>query len=387
MRREYLDLLQCPLCMSRLALTGESNDAGDIESGELQCQNVSCKRKYAIRGFVPRFIESNSYSDSFGPQWKTFAKTQLDDEACQESMLRFVSEIDWRADELQGKHVIELGSGAGRFVDVVSRLGANLVIGLDASDAVDASQSNLGGRDNVLFVQGDIFSPPFRREVFDFAYSIGVLHHTPDPPAAFEKMVDLVRAGGRAGVSVYEISLYHRRNRNSLKVSTKELFWALNMWRCEFFRSITTRIPSSWFLAYCRFFIPVLHWINKIPILRYARYLFPATCYRHLPVEWSMLDTHDTYATQIVHQYRHKDVFQWFLRAGLHNIVINNGRAGWVSLTGAKLAIPLIDEMQRAIREQPLGPGLAENTDPEESPSDDRKTAPALVGAHQQHDV
>lgn len=49
-----------------------------------------------------------------------------------------------------------------------------------------------------------------------------------------------------------------------------------------------------------------------------------------------MLDTMDTYSTKIVHQYRAKDVFQWFLKLGLKNIILMNSRAGWVSIVANK---------------------------------------------------
>ncbi|MCA9187061.1 MAG: class I SAM-dependent methyltransferase [Planctomycetales bacterium] len=176
----------------------------------------------------------------------------MDTDQVAESTLRFSSEINWSEDDIKGKCVIELGSGAGRFVDVVSRMGARLIVGLDASDAVDATQANLGHRENVLIVQADMFHPPFRPGTFDLSYSIGVMHHTPSPSDAFKKMVELTKYGGRVGVSLYEISLYRRPNRNSLKTSTMELLWAMNAWRCEFFRTITTRLPQTWFLAYCK---------------------------------------------------------------------------------------------------------------------------------------
>ena len=47
-----------------------------------------------------------------------------------------------------------------------------------------------------------------------------------------------------------------------------------------------------------------------------------------------MVDTHDTYATKIVHKYRGKDVFQWFLHEGMSDIILRNSRGGWVSVTG-----------------------------------------------------
>ncbi|HEX3083077.1 MAG TPA: methyltransferase domain-containing protein [Pyrinomonadaceae bacterium] len=351
MRKEHLEFLACPDCRSDLELQPAST--GRIETGSLSCG--SCGTNYPITNFIPRFSSTTPYADSFGPQWRTFATSQLDTEQTRESEIRFDSEIGWQADDLDSGAVVEFGSGAGRFVDVVSQRGARLVVGLDATDAVDAAQDNVGERENVLFVQGDIFKAPFRSGVFDFGYSIGVLHHTPDPEDGFRCLATKVKPSGKVAVSLYDVSNYVRPNRNSLKVVTLELLWALNAWRCELFRSITTRLPRQVFLAYCKGVVPVLHTLNKVPVLRYSRYLLPSTCYRHLPVIWSMVDTHDTYATKIVHQYRGKDVFQWFLHEGMSNIILRNSRAGWVSVTGT---VDASKEDRRLFLEQPGAPGL-----------------------------
>lgn len=355
MKREYLEYLVCPECRtgSLELLSDENNDR--IREGALRC--AGCSSEYPISNYIPRFSTSTSYADSFGPQWRSFARSQLDDTRSRESAIRFDSEIGWTERDLTGNTVVEYGSGAGRFIDIVSRRGPALVVGLDATDAVDAAQENMGHRENVLFVQGDIFRSPIRAASFDFGYSIGVLHHTPDPERSFGLLVDAIKPPGKVGLSLYEISLYERPNRNSLKVATIDMLWALNLWRCELFRAITSRLPGKWFLAYCKTVVPVLHYINKIPVIRYVRYLLPSTCYRHLPVEWSMVDTHDTYATKIVHQYRGKDVFQWFLRAGLSGIVLRNSRAGWVSVT-ASVADGETRAAQRVDLKQPLAPGL-----------------------------
>jgi hypothetical protein len=149
-------------------------------------------------------------------------------------------------------------------------------------------------------------------------------------------MIDYLNVGGKAGLSLYEISLYERPNRNTMKVVTLELLWAINMFRAEFFRQIMTRLPHRLTLAYCKSIIPLLHYLNKVPIIRYFRYLLPSTCYRNLPVICSMVDTMDTYATKIVHQYRAKDLFRWFAKQGLDKIFVHNSRPGWVSLKGGK---------------------------------------------------
>ena len=109
-------------------------------------------------------------------------------------------------------------------------------------------------------------------------------------------------------------------------------------------------------VLYCKTFIPILHFINKIPLLRYVRYLFPSTCYSKLPYYWSMLDTMDTYSTKIVHQYRSKDVFQWFLKLGLSEITLLNSRPGWVSIRANKGSLD--NRLQKALQ-LPAPPPIA----------------------------
>jgi len=338
MKKEYIKLLACPKCSSELLFL-EINKANKdvVVEGSLGCTSNSCNANYPINNSIPRFVNNGEYAESFGEQWKTFASTQIDNKELHETKKRWDSEIGWQEDLLKGASVIEFGCGSGRFLDIVARSGADLVVGVDITNAVDAAQRMLIKMSNVFIVQADFFHLPFKKNYFDFAYSIGVLHHTPDPRRAFSNMVNIVSAKGEVGLSLYEISLYERPPLNSVRNSTIELMWAINMWRVELFRVVTTRIPDEWFLMYCKYFVPILHYINKIPVIRYTRYLFPSTCYPNLPVEWSMLDTNDTYATKIVHQYRHKEIFQWFMEENIHNIIVHNSIAGWVSLTGGRL--------------------------------------------------
>lgn len=357
MKREYLSFMCCPECRSQLVVDGQENENQVIESGSIRCVDKGCGQKYPIINAVPRFVNNGKYANSFGQQWRTFAKTQLDDSQTKDSQVRWDSEVCWDAGDLAGKTVIEFGSGAGRFIDVVSKLGAKLAIGIDITDAVDASQANLANRGNCFFIQADFFKLPIIPSSIDFGYSIGVLHHTPDPEKAFYQLVNAVNEKGSVALGLYDISLYRRPNRNSLKVLTMELLWAINLWRCEFFRFFTTRMPEKAFLLYCKTVIPVLHYLNRIPVIGLIRYLLPSTCYKNMPVEWSMVDTHDTYVTKIVHQYRAKDVFQWFLKGSLYNIVVTNSRAGWVSLVATK--DPTIKfQHSKYVRNQPYAPGI-----------------------------
>jgi len=56
--------------------------------------------------------------------------------------------------------------------------------------------------ENAHIVQADIYNLPFPRQ-FDYAFSVGVLHHLPDPRAGFRSLAAKVKAGGHLSAWVY----------------------------------------------------------------------------------------------------------------------------------------------------------------------------------------
>src|SRR5207248_10189362 len=103
---------------------------------------------------------------------------------------------------LKGRTVIEMGCGMGKYVHTVARY-AKLAVGLDLSHSLERARENTRHLPNVLLVQGNILQPPFRPGAFDYVYSVGVLHHTPDCRLAFKRSASLVRPGGHFSVWLY----------------------------------------------------------------------------------------------------------------------------------------------------------------------------------------
>ena len=103
---------------------------------------------------------------------------------------------------LTGRTVIEMGCGMGKYVKTIAGHAA-LAVGLDLSHSLERARENTRGLTNVLLVQGNILEPPFRPGTFDYVYSVGVLHHTPDCRMAFKRSAALVAPGGRFSVWLY----------------------------------------------------------------------------------------------------------------------------------------------------------------------------------------
>jgi len=205
MHPRFLSLLCCPATHESLSLEASEMGAnGTVMTGVLI--STSGRRYPIVRG-IPRFVGAEYYTSSFGYEWNRWPRVQFEVENVGRTMAGHTTRM-WEAatligqGKIEGQTIVEFGCGSGRFLDVVRRKGG-IAVGIDLSQAVEAAHRNLVGDLNVLIVQGDLFSPPFREGVFDGGYTIGVLHHTPDPAKGLEALVQTLRVGGWAACTVY----------------------------------------------------------------------------------------------------------------------------------------------------------------------------------------
>ena len=103
-----------------------------------------------------------------------------------------------------GKFVLDAGCGMGRFLKLGAEFGSNEIIGIDLSQSVEAAYQNTRHLPNAHVVQANIFALPFT-SMFDYIFSIGVLHHLDDPGKGFSQLVKLLKKNGRISVWVYSM--------------------------------------------------------------------------------------------------------------------------------------------------------------------------------------
>ena len=300
MKLSALDLLVCLACKSSLSLTTTESAAGEVVTGLLRCTH--CDSEYPVVRGIPRFGGADSYVKSFGREWRWFRTVQLDSlNGTDESERALGAATGWRDTDYAGARVLDAGVGAGRFAECAARKGAQ-VFAIDLSEAIDAAYQNIGREQNVHLVQADIFAMPFREGTFDMAYSIGVLHHTPDPRRAFDCVAAAVRPGGSLAIYIYD----------------RYGFRFGNLWR-----KVSTRIPHSLMAVITLAAIP-LYYVYRLPLLgKILQFVVPIS--QHPNWRWRWLNTFDWYTPKYQWGYLYPEIFRWFRENGFDEIEIFDG--------------------------------------------------------------
>jgi len=292
---DLLAVLRCPACGQPLESAG---GAGYSCSG--------CGRKFPVIDGVARFVDAANYADSFGFQWQRYRRTQLDTGESGESESDFRKRTGFAPQDLNGKLVLDVGCGMGRFAEVATRWGAR-VVGVDLSAAAQVAARNLAGREFVA-LQADVFALPFAAESFDYIYSIGVLHHTPDCEKAVKALPAYLKPGGCLAVWLY--SGYNKWYRFS-----------------DFYRKVTPHLPPRLLHGILRVAVPALNGLDRglraLPILGkpvagMVHHIFPVN--RNPDPEWRVLDTFDWYSPRYQSKHTYEQVFRWFEDCGLEDL-------------------------------------------------------------------
>lgn len=251
---------------------------------------------------------------SYSYQWRKFKQMFLEWEQVFLDSIKPVTR-----EFFLGKVGLDGGCGFGRSLYYAATYGAEM-IGLDLSEAIEAARENTRQFERVHLVQGDIFHPPVRGQSLDFVYSIGVLHHLPDPKSGFLTLTRLLKPEAPMFIWVY------------LRGRGRQIAAFTAM------RALSTRLPLG-VLNVAALALAVAHWLvwiapyrilkrfrfssalaDRIPFAFYARYPF-----RVLHTDWF-----DGLSVPLQNYYRREEIAAWYREAGAQRVQIDedwNGRA------------------------------------------------------------
>jgi len=101
--------------------------------------------------------------------------------------------------------IVEIGCGTGQ-MSLYLASADRIVVAADLAREplrLAAAAARRYGLGRVQLVQSDLYAPALREGAFDVVYSSGVLHHTPNPRAAFARLARAARPGGMIVLGLY----------------------------------------------------------------------------------------------------------------------------------------------------------------------------------------
>jgi len=267
---------------------------------------------------IPFFSEDNKYVRSFGDQWNKYRTLQLDSVSGLDlSRVRLERCLGFSLKSLAGLTVLEAGSGAGRFTELLARY-CKFIYSFDLSSAVFANAHNNSKFNNLTLVQADILAMPFKKESFDLVVCLGVLQHTPSTTASIKALWEMVSPGGRLVLDHYVYSLSNVLpppiGRASF-VYRKLLLLTPRYWRDPLVKAIVNFwFPAHWRLRKHRFLDKLLSRLS--PVFFYYNNKDVVLKDKQSYYEWALLDTHDALT----------DSYKRFVRPKfLHDILVALG--------------------------------------------------------------
>ena len=293
-------------------LPGILDLSGEGDTATLRCRG--CAATYSVTRGIPRFA-GEPYVASFGRQWNRYDVARDEED---EAVFRVKTGID--PHDLKGKRVLDAGCGGGRYARLAGRHGAH-VVGVDLSAAVEKAAALCADMPDVAIIQADLLALPLAEATFDVVFSIGVLHHSPDPRRAFQQVAARVKPGGRLAVWLY------RKNTWPQEVLNTAL------------RAVTTRLPTRVLEPIC----VGLGVLGGIPVLN--KTLNKVANFSNHP-DWTLrvCDSFDWYAPKYQSHHTTHELQRWFTEEGFKDLAVlppparagsTTGRTGMTSSSAA----------------------------------------------------
>lgn len=277
----------------------------------------NCALTFPKKNGAYRIVNDDNYTGNFGYQWNKFVGTQVDKASkLQISKTRFFAETNWDKEDLTGKNILEVGSGAGRFTQILlDHTNAN-VYSVDYSNAVEANYLNNGPNERLRLFQASIYEMPFVKEQFDKVLCLGVLQHTPDFEQSVKALADMVKPGGELVVDFYGI------NGVWTKVNAKYMYRPITkkMSHEKLYHHIENNI--DWMIKTSLFFskIGLGKIFNRfIPVCDIEGTLPTNIPYDQLR-ELCVLDTFDMFSPEYDNPQKIQTVSNWFKKYGIDNV-------------------------------------------------------------------
>ena len=260
----------------------------------------------------------------FGREWRRFDQTGVSGEETARLFDQYFAVFSWE-NLPQGAVGFDAGCGSGRWAALVAPRVGHLHA-VDASDeALSVAKENLFRLGNVSLHHAPLDSMPLPDCSMDFGYSLGVIHHIPDPQAGLAACVKKLKPGAPMLIYIY----YAFDNRP---------VWFRVLWRMsDLLRRVLARAPFRLKSAVVEVLAAVVYWplartARLFEKLRYNVANWPLSAYRDLSFYIMRNDALDRFGTKLEHRMTRAQIKSMMENAGLANIRFSNSVPFWCAV-------------------------------------------------------
>lgn len=257
----------------------------------------------------------------FGEEWSCFTQRELDQQSRGKIFSDYFSIFPWEILPA-GAVGADVGCGSGRWAQLVApRVGCLHLI--DASEeALRVARENLLGATNVEFHHASVDALPFEDGYLDFAYSLGVLHHVPDTPAAIRQICQKLKPGAPLLLYLY----YAFDNRGP----GYRYLWKLS----DALRRMVARLPFILRYPISQVLAGGVYW----PLARTARLLeymkllpeaWPLAYYRDKPFYVMRTDALDRFGTRLEQRFSRDEITRMLEDAEMDGVRFSESAPFW----------------------------------------------------------
>lgn len=225
-----------------------------------------------------------------------------------------------------GTKGIDIGSGNGLDTYAMAKENPSTeIISMDISDGVKVTKKLTNDLKNVYVVKGSALNIPFKNDIFDFAYSFGVIHHTENPSKGISEIKRIIKRD-----SPTFLYLYEDHSENPLKYYFIKAVTII--------RKITVKIPPETLYLLCYFLSPFVVVLFSYPAKIFKKFKKTAKLHGKMPFNFGTTlfslrgDLYDRFGAPVEFRYSRSEAVKLLSKEGFvnNNITRLKTVAGWV---------------------------------------------------------
>lgn len=277
--------------------------------------------------YLQKFKEKKLIED-FGKEWVRFDQSKL---SSYEHNLLFSNYFRILPKNFFKSNLVcaDLGGGSGRWSQIIAKKIKKLIFVEPSLQAINIAKKKLSKFKNITFVNQKIENLKIENNLLDFAFSLGVLHHTYNYLKAIKLIRKKIKVQGFFLIYLY----YNFENKP---------FFYLYLWHLS---NIVRKIISLFPFTLKKFICELIAIFIYYPFAKFSKLLdylninssnIPLSFYKNTSLYTMRTDSLDRFSTTIEKRFS-KDLIKKILKnCGFYNIRFSNSAPYWCVLCQRK---------------------------------------------------